>query len=302
MRVLVSGGSGLVGSATIAALRLRGFSVNRLVRPGGAAAPGDVRWNPARGEIEAAALEGSDAVVHLAGASVADGRWSNSRKQLLRSSRVDSTCLLVETLGRLQRRPKVFISASAVGFYGNRGDEILTEESSPGNDFLAALAREWEAEALRAESFGIRAAVLRFGVILAAEGGALARMLLPFKLGLGGKLGSGRQWMSWLSLLEAVQIIQFALENDSVCGPVNAVAPHPVPNAEFTRVLARVLRRPAFAPVPAFALKLLLGEMAEALLLASQRVVPGKLTALGYSFQHPELEPALRFLLRRRSG
>jgi uncharacterized protein (TIGR01777 family) len=291
MRVVVSGGSGLVGSATTAALRLRGFSVNRLVRPGGAAAPGDVRWNPARGEIEAAALEGADAVVHLAGASVAEGRWSDSRKQLLRSSRVDSTRLLVESLGRLQRRPKVFISASAVGFYGNRGDEILTEESSPGNDFLAALAREWEAEALRAESFGIRA----------AEGGALARMLLPFKLGLGGKLGSGRQWMSWLSLPEAVQIIQFALENDSVRGPVNAVAPHPVTNAEFTRMLARVLRRPALAPVPAFVLKLLLGEMAEALLLASQRVVPGKLTALGYAFQHPELEPALRFLLRRRS-
>jgi uncharacterized protein (TIGR01777 family) len=299
MRILISGSSGLVGTALSNALRADGHAVARLVRPGKQAAAGDVRWNPDSGEIDLAAMEGAEAVVNLAGASIGEDRWNEGRKQILRSSRVDATRHLVESLTKLQRPPRTIVSASAIGYYGDRSEEVLTETSPPGNDFLAQLGRDWEAAALGAERFGIRAVTLRFGVILAAHGGALPRMLPPFKMGLGGRLGSGKQWMSWLTLEEAVRLVRFATENPDLRGPVNAVAPNPVRNAEFTRMLGLVLRRPAVFPVPPFVLRVALGEMANSLLLASQRVVPEKLAGLGYSFKHPNLETALRAVLHR---
>lgn len=299
MRVLIAGASGLVGTAVADALRAAGHTVQRLVRPGKRLHPGEVRWNPVAGDLDRAAAESADAVVHLAGASIAGGRWNAEVKKLLRASRVDATRNLVTGLLQLHNRPSVLVSASAVGYYGSRGDELLTEECAPGRDFLAELARDWEKEAARAADFGIRTVMLRFGVILARHGGALQRMLLPFKLGLGGRLGSGSQWMSWVTLPEAVALIRYALDTPALQGPVNAVAPNPATNAEFTRILAKVLRRPAIFPVPAFALRLLLGEMADALLLSSQRVVPWKLQDRGYRFRDPELEAALRALLAR---
>lgn len=298
MRVVISGASGLVGTALSRALRAEGAQANRLVRPGKPTAEGDVRWDPQTGEVDLAALEGADAVVHLAGTSIASGRWTEARKRLLRTTRVEATRNLVAALGRLERKPSVLVSASAVGYYGNRGDEVLTEASPPGDDFLARLAVDWEAEAARAEQHGIRVVLLRFGVILAREGGALARMLLPFRLGLGGRLGSGKQWMSWIALADVVGLIQHALGNAELRGPVNAVAPNPVTNAEFTKTLGRVLRRPAIFPVPAFALRLLLGELADALLLASQRALPQRLLERNYRFTDAELEGALVRILR----
>jgi uncharacterized protein (TIGR01777 family) len=205
-------------------------------------------------------------------------------------------------VARLEPRPKVFVSASAIGYYGDRGEEELTEESAAGNDFLAGLAKEWEAEAARAEDFGMRSVQLRIGVILARHGGALARMLLPFRLGLGGRLGSGRQWMSWLTLAEIISMIRFALENPEARGPINAVSPQPVRNSEFTAALARALSRPAIVPAPAFALRVALGEMADALLLSSQRVLPQRLTELGYRFLHPNLPSALSAALLGQVG
>jgi hypothetical protein len=298
MRILVSGASGLVGSALTLALRAAGHTVNRLVRPGGKAAPGDVYWDPPAGRTENGGLEGVDAIVHLAGASIAEGRWTETRKKVLRASRVDATRHLVAACSKLARPPKIFISASAIGYYGNRADEELSEESAPGSDFLAEVARSWEAEAAKAGEFGARAAQMRFGVILSKHGGALPRMLLPFKLGAGGRLGSGRQWMSWVTLEDVVRVLRHALESDGLSGPVNVVAPSPVTNSEFTRTLGRVLHRPTLFPVPAFALKLMLGEMAEALLLASQRVMPRRLLSNGFLFGDPQLEPALQKLLQ----
>ncbi len=299
MRVLISGASGLLGSALAAALRRERHEVNALVRPGRTPAPGDVRWDPQSDQLDAEAMQGVEAVVHLAGSSIASGRWTPARKQLLRTSRVEATRHLVAALGRLEQRPAVLISASATGYYGNRGEEVLTENSPPGNDFLARLAADWEAEAARAEQHGIRVVRLRFGVVLAAHGGALKQMLLPFRLGLGGRLGSGQQWMSWVSLTDAVGVMRYALVQEDLQGPVNTVAPNPVRNEEFTRTLARVLHRPAIFPVPEFALRLALGEMADELLLSSARVVPERLQQLGYKFQHATLETALVSLLGR---
>ncbi len=297
MKILVSGSSGLVGTGVVAALGAQKHTVARLARAGTSPMTGDARWDPVSGESDLPAMEGADAVVHLAGASIAGGRWSEPRKQLLHSSRVEATRHLVAALSRLRRPPKVLVSASAVGYYGSRGDEKLVEESAPGNDFLAQLARDWEAASMEAARSGLRVLVLRFGVILAKHGGALPRMLTPFKMGIGGRLGSGRQWMSWITLEDVVTIVGSAIKNTTWHGPINAVAPNPVTNAEFTRVLARVLRRPALFPVPGFALRPLLGEMANSLLLSSQRVIPQKLSAAGYPFRHTELEPALRSVL-----
>ena len=228
-----------------------------------------------------------------------DGRWNASRKNLLRTSRIDATRHLIGALAKLQRPPRVIVAASAIGYYGNRGDETLTEASAPGNDFLAGVCREWEAETARGVEFGARVVSLRFGIILAAHGGALPRMAMPFKLGAGGRLGDGRQWMSWLTLQETVSIIQFALAHSGLAGPVNTVAPNPVRNSEFTRVLAKTLHRPALFPAPAFALRLALGEMADALLLVSQKVVPSKLADSGYSFLQPSLAGALAEVFRK---
>lgn len=301
MRVVICGSSGLLGSALSKALVCDGHAVSRLVRQGGSIAPGDIRWDPAAGQLDAAAMEGADAVVNFSGASIGEGRWTASRKKILRSSRVDATRVLVDGIAKLREAPRVFLSSSAVGYYGSRGDEILTEASAPGADFLAGLVREWEAEAMRAEARGIRTVVLRFSPVLSRSGGALPRMLAPFRLGVGGRLGSGKQWMSWISLADAVSAVLFAMNNSKIRGPVNLAAPRPLCNADFTRILARTLHRPAIFPAPAFALRLLLGEMADALLLVSQRVVPEKLSAAGFAFRHADLEAALGSILSETS-
>lgn len=301
MKILVTGSSGLVGTALCNSLRADGYGIVRLTRPESAAQIESqeemIRWNPPHGSLDLAAMESADAVVHLAGASIAQGRWTPARKEMLRSSRVDSTRHLVAGLARLNRKPRVFISASAIGYYGDRGDETLTESSAPAQDFLARLCSDWEAAAFEAENHSIRTAILRFGIILDVRGGALPRILLPFRLGLGGRLGSGKQWMSWISLTDSINVIRYAIENESVCGPVNAVSPNPVSNAEFTRTLAAVLRRPALFPAPRFVLRLALGEMADALLFSSQRVIPQKLLEFRYPFLHPNLQDALDSIL-----
>ncbi|MGC1106126.1 MAG: TIGR01777 family oxidoreductase [Candidatus Acidiferrales bacterium] len=300
MKIIVSGSSGLVGAALIDSLRPEGHAIARLVRSGSAATADAtskmIRWEPPTGSIDLAAMEGADAVVNLAGASVAGGRWTTARKEVLRRSRVDATRHLVAGLAQLKEKPGVLVSASAIGYYGSRGDEILTEMSAPGNDFLAQLCRDWEVEAAKAEHEGIRTVILRFGIILAPHGGALQQMLRPFRLGVGGRLGSGRQWMSWITLEDVVALIRYAIEKESPRGPVNAVTANGVTNAEFTSILAGVLHRPALFPAPRFALRLALGEMTDAL-LASQRVVPEKLNRMGYMFRHPQLKEALGSIL-----
>lgn len=292
--VAVSGASGLIGSALTRSLTADGHAVRRLVR--GRAAAGEIRWDPATGEIDLAALEGVDAVVHLAG-EPAGARWTAAKKRRIRDSRVEGTRLLAGALAKLERPPSVLVSASAIGYYGDRGDERILEDSPPGEGFLPRVAAEWEAALRPAEQIGIRVVRLRTGIVLSREGGALRRLLLPFRLGVGGVLGSGSQWMSWISLDDVVSIIRFALERDDISGPVNAVAPEPVRNSEFTRTLARVLRRPAWIPVPAFALRLLFAGMADEALLASQRVVPARLLAAGFPFRHTQLESAIRAAL-----
>ena len=303
MKILVTGSSGLVGTALVNALARGGHTVCRLVRPqtagGGGAKEGFVvAWNPATGELGGAGV-GADAVVNLAGASIADGRWTTQRKELLCSSRIETTRALVGALTKMNARPSVLVSASAIGYYGDRGDETLTEESKGGGDFLAGLAQEWEAEALKARALGIRVVLVRFGIILAREGGALPKMMLPFKIGVGGRLGSGQQWMSWVALEDVVGILRLVIENASLRGAVNIVSPQPLQNAEFTYVLAQAMHRPALFPAPAFALRLALGEMADALLLSSQRVLPGALEKLGYRFLHADLTSALAAVLVR---
>jgi len=301
MKILVTGSTGLVGTALVRKLAGAGHTVCRLMRPESATRAGtkdgfDVPWNPATGELGGAGV-GADAVVNLSGASIAERRWSAERKSVLRSSRVNAMRALVAALAKMNARPSVLVSASAIGIYGNRGDELLTEESASGSDFLASLARDWEAEALKAEALGIRVVLARFGIILARHGGALAKMILPFKIGAGGKIGSGRQWMSWVTLEDTVEILRFALENAAVRGAVNVVAPNAATNSEFTKALATAMHRPALFPAPAFALQLALGEMADALLLSSQRVAPQKLQQLGYRFLHPDLPTALSAVL-----
>jgi uncharacterized protein len=297
MKIVVTGATGLVGSALVAALAREGHTVCRLVRSGTKSTGGtvgtfDVPWDPETGSLGGAAV-GAEAVVNLGGASIVGGRGTDARKKLLRTSRVDATHALVAALGKMNTKPGVLVSASAVGFYGDRGDETLTEESAPGNTFLANLAKDWETEALRAEEFGTRVVLARFGIILATEGGALPEMMLPFKFGVGGRIGDGKQWMSWVTLEDVVAILRLALIKSDLRGPINVVAPEPVRNADFVKELAKAMHRPAIFPAPAFALRLAMGEMADALLLSSQRSVPQNLTRAGYSFASRSLTDAL---------
>jgi len=294
MKILVSGSTGLVGGTLVPFLTTGDHSVVRLVRK-----PSEqgIRWDPDKGEIESGKLEGFDAVVHLAGENIAGGRWTAARKERIRDSRVKGTRLLAEALAGLAKKPKVLVCASAIGFYGDRGDRVLDEAASAGEGFLSDVCVEWEKAAEPAAEAGIRVVHLRFGVVLAADGGALAKMLLPFKLGFGGVLGSGDQYMSWVTVDDAVGMIHFAIENEALVGPVNGVAPNPVTNREFTHTLGKVLSRPTLLPVPAFGARLALGEMADELLLSSTRVVPARLLRSGYSFRFAQLEDALRHIL-----
>ncbi len=298
MHVAITGSTGFIGSALRHGLATDGHRVTRLVR-GSAVREEAIRWDPSQGVQDLVQLDGLDAVVHLAGESIAAGRWTAQKKAEIRRSRVEGTERLCESLAMVPRPPRVLVSASAVGIYGDRGEEILAEESPPGEDFLATLCREWEGATEIAAQVGIRVVHLRFGVVLSARGGALKSMLLPFKVGLGGRIGSGRQYIGWIALDDVLGAVQHALVTETLQGPVNAVAPAPVTNAEFTRTLARVLRRPALLPMPAFAARLVFGEVADALLLSSQRVAPTRLNATGYHFRYPELESALRNLLGR---
>ncbi|HTL87682.1 MAG TPA: TIGR01777 family oxidoreductase [Acidimicrobiia bacterium] len=293
MDVVISGAGGLIGSALSASLRADGHRVLRL-RRGGVTEGDEIGWDPEAGRIDAPALEGIDAVVHLAGEGIGEKRWTDEQKRRIRDSRVRGTAVLAAAVATREDKPKVFVSGSAIGVYGSRGDELLTEDSPPGDDFLARVVVDWEAESQSAAEAGVRTVNIRTGIVLAKQGGALKSMLLPFKLGLGGKQGSGKQWMSWISLADEITAIRTVIDEQQFSGPVNVVAPNPVTNDEFAHTLARVLHRPAVLPTPLLPLKLRFGaELVESLLLVSQRVVPAKLDARGFNFQAPVLEPAL---------
>jgi uncharacterized protein (TIGR01777 family) len=297
MRIAITGATGFLGRALSRSLAADGHQVVPLTRKSGT--ENAVTWDPESGTIEADALEGLGAVVHLAGESIASARWNAERKQRIRQSRVAGTSVLATALAGLRQPPPVLVSASAVGIYGDRGDEVLTESSPAGSGFLAELGAAWERAADPARQAGIRVVHPRFGIVLDPSGGALKQMLLPFRLGIGGPLGTGRQWVSWMTRGDAVRLIRFAIDTQALSGAVNAATPHPVTFRDFARALGRALHRPAVLPVPAFALRLRFGELADALLLASQRAVPAALTAVGFRFEAPELEPALRDLLAR---
>jgi uncharacterized protein len=296
MNVLVSGAKGLIGSALIPELEAGGHRVNRLTRSPRSGE--DIRWDPDAGTIEGD-LAGFDAVVHLAGASIAEGRWTSERKRRILESRQKGTHLLAEKVAGLPEPPSVMVSASAIGYYGDRGNELLTEESEPGTMFLSGVCKEWEAAAQPAREAGVRVVHPRFGIVLSTEGGALGSTLPIFKLGGGGRIGSGRQYWSWVSLDDVVGAIVHAISTDALSGPLNVVAPDPPTNAEYTTVLGHVLGRPTFFAVPAPAARIALGGMADNLLLASARVEPAKLEETGYEYRHPELEDALRHLLEK---
>ncbi len=296
MNVLISGATGLIGSALLPELEAGGHTVTRLSRSQTGA--NTIRWDPSAGTIDGE-LEGMEAVVHLAGESIAQGRWNPEKKRRILDSRVQGTRLLAESIAALPDPPKVMVSTSAVGYYGDRGDEVLTEESAPGTDFLAGVCREWEAAAEPALQAGIRVVYPRLGIVLSPQGGALGTTLPIFKFGGGGKIGSGNQWWSWVALDDVVGSIVHALTDESVEGPVNVGSPNPMTNAEYTKVLGKVLGRPTVLPLPAPAARVMLGEVADALLLASQRMEPARLKDTGYAFRYPQLEGALRHLLGR---
>jgi uncharacterized protein (TIGR01777 family) len=292
MRVLIAGASGLVGSALIPALEAEGAEVTRLVRS--SAGAGETEWHPNSNQIDATQLEGLDAVINLAGENIAAGRWTDEQKRKIRDSRVNGTHLLSEAIATLKQRPAVFLCASATGIYGDRGDDTLDEQSASGGGFLAGVCREWEQATEPAVQAGVRTVTLRFGPILAREGGMLAKLLTPFKMGMGGKVGSGKQYISWVAINDVVNAIKLALKDASLRGPLNIVSPNPVTNEVFTKTLGHVLSRPTALAMPAFAVRLAFGEMADEMLLTSQRVLPKKLNDVGYAFQQPELEGALR--------
>ena len=302
MRVVVSGSRGLIGAALIPVLERAGHQVARLVRPGTGGRPGDVTWDPDRRQVDRVGIEDVDAVVHLAGEPIL-GRWTAAKKQRITESRVAGTALIAEALVGLARRPRVLVCASASGYYGDRGEELLSEDSPAGHGFLADVCRAWEAAAAPALRVGIRVVHVRTGLALSPHGGLLGPMLLPFRLGLGGPIGKGRQYWSWIALDDLVDVFRFALETDGLGGPVNAAAPNPVTNAEFTRALGRVLGRPALLPVPPFVLRLVFGrDAANEAMLTGARLVPARLLTTGFRFRFPELEGALRHVLNRNQN
>lgn len=295
--IAITGASGFVGKALSKHLTERGMRVRPMVRPG-REAPDAIRWNPASGSIEGAALSDVDVLIHLAGESIAAGRWTERQKRELTESRVRGTTLLSETLAGLQKRPRLFISASAVGYYGDRGEELLDERSTPGTDFLAELAVKWEQSTHAASDAGVRVVHARLGIVFDPSGGALAKMLTPFKLGLGGVIGSGRQFMSWIALEDVVRAFEHVMQDATLRGPANFTAPEPVPNRELTQSLSRALHRPALLPVPAFAARLAFGEMADAALLSGARAIPAKLLQTGFQFTYPTLRNYLEHTFR----
>ena len=297
MKIVISGASGLIGTQLVAKLSSNGHEVVRLVRRSSKA--GEIQWNPKSGTLDAAALEGTDAVIHLSGAGIGDKRWTDGYRKEILDSRTATTALLATTMASLSRKPSVFLSGSAIGIYGARNDEQLTEVSTHGTGFLAEVCEQWEAAAKPAVDAGIRTVYLRTGIVLTPKGGALKKLLPLFKLGVGGKFGNGKQWQSWISIDDEIGAIEHLL-TANVSGAVNLTAPNPVTNAEFTKVLASVLKRPAIVPVPTFAPKILLGgELADALLFTGQRVIPAALNASGYMFKHTTLESAFRSLLSK---
>jgi uncharacterized protein (TIGR01777 family) len=299
MKILITGSTGLIGSALVPALTRDGHEIIRLVRSRERDMADAIYWRPSAGEIDREYLEGFDAVIHLAGKNLSAGRWNKKLKKQIYDSRTNGTRLLADTLANLVEKPSVLISANAVGYYGDRGDDILTENDPPGEGFLPDVCKAWQDGLQPAKKAGIRTVVLRIAPVISARGGALAKMLPVFKLGLGGKLGSGRQYMSWVALDDITEIVRLALEDSSLQGPINATSPHPVTNYEFTKTLGRVLHRPTIFPVPAFALRLLFGQLADEGLLASQRVHPAKLLDHGYEFRYPNLGEALRSTLEK---
>lgn len=298
MHIAITGATGFIGSALVPTLTAAGHQVRRITRrpPRG---PDEVSWDPAGGRLEEQSLRGVDAVVHLAGEPIAAGRWTQQRKERIRDSRVQGTELLARTMAGMDGGPGVLVASSGIDYYGDRGDEVLTEDSAPGDDFLAEVCVAWEGAADPAREAGLRVVHLRTGIVLSGKGGALPRLMLPFRFGLGGRFGSGRQYWSWITLDDMIGLIAHALAGAGLVGPVNAVAPAPVTNAEFTRTLAAVLSRPAVVPVPRFAPRLILGELADTLLFSSQRAFPERAEADGYVFRHANLEEALRHVLAR---
>jgi uncharacterized protein (TIGR01777 family) len=296
-RIAISGSSGLVGSALSRKLTSKGWSVQRLVR-GQPASAADIAWDPAGQNIDTAALEGVDAVVHLAGESIAQGRWTAAKKQRILQSREEGTLLLCETLAALDHPPKTLLSASAIGYYGDQGEVTLTEQSASGEGFLAEVCRRWEAATAPAVGRDIRVVNMRLGVVLSTQGGALAKMLTPFKLGVGGVLGDGQQYMSWIALDDLLAAMEFLLADSSLSGPVNMVSPRAATNRQFTKTLGKVLGRPTVLPMPSFAARLAFGEMADEMLLASARVEPAKLTQAGFTPQWEDLEAVLTHLVQ----
>ncbi len=292
MNVLVTGSTGLVGSSLCTSLERHHHRVIHMVRRT-PVSDNQAFWNPARGELNAGAFDGVDAVVHLAGESLTGGRWTGEKKRRILDSRVLGTRLLAESMARLPSPPKVLVSTSAVGYYGDRGDELLDEDSGPGSGFLADVCQQWERATEPAARAGIRVVILRFGIVLSASGGALDRMLPVFRMGFGGKIGNGRQHISWIALDDLTGVIEYAIGNESLSGPVNAVSPDPVTNHTFSKKLGKVLRRPVWLMLPGFAARIVFGEMADALLLASSRVLPSRLAGTAFQFRFPSLEHAL---------
>ena len=294
MRVLITGASGLIGNALQKSFEEKGYEILRASRSEPKSAD-DIQWDPDTGfaDQDLERLEGLDGVIHLAGENIAGLRWTDEKKKAIRDSRVHGTRTLIEAFARLEKKPNVFISASAIGFYGDRGDDEMTESSSAGDTFLSEVSKEWESESRRAEDMGIRTVLLRNGIVLSKDGGALATMMTPFKFGVGGVIGSGKQWMSWVSLDDVVAAVNFAIDNEKMRGAVNVVSPNPVTNEEFTKTLGEVLYRPTFLPLPEFAVNLVFGEMGDALLIDSTRVIPKRLLNAGFKFEYPDLKIAL---------